>query len=758
MQKIDTSYRRSLHEVVDIIPQEVIEKGNRKKSWKYGYNGEYDVVIISKDGTIGEIISIEGLAIALPSAPKKIRFEDLPIKDQKWQRYKVPQDLMYFDKLYKDEENIEVKINEIHKKHEGFIKADFQRKFNGDWFMNNGVPIYITGNHYFFLQHYKLTDSNTYAHFRMPQRDYFIFVEACFADHRSLGVLLLKSRRSAFSTSSGSIVLNKSITFRNGFFPIVSKKDEDAQDFFKKHIVKTFLNLPKHLQPQRTGEAVPKKELVFSSPQRKLTTKNKSITSDFGLDTQIEYRSTTIDTYDGVKVVISINDEVGKFKGGLDINDYWEQAHKMCHLVGSEVVGKALCGSTANPPNKGGKNYEEFYKNSKLSTRDKTGMTNTGLYAIFIPADYSTMGFFDEYGYPIYDTPKQPIKNELGKMVEIGVKEFLDLKEASCGDNLKKLNARKRNNPRTDTDPFLDEDATNMYATTGMVNHNNFLKEFQTTPKYKSQVFRFDLYYKPLPNNPHNVEIKHTDKGRFVASWLPAKEFRNDHRIVDGKLYPKNGHLGALGADPYQADRPKYGGGSKMGLVGITTKNPTYLLEHERSKTFLFYNHRPNTVEEAEEDVIKLLLYLSMPILPETNKDGLVKTLHKRGLRKFVLEDPLKKKKELSEQGKKYGGIYTSTNNRGKQEQYLETYILENVPEVVDENKIKVPFPELNEMAMEYTDSTRTKLDGVVAWQLACLGVSVENNKKERTLGNNPIQQDIAIEESIIDLFKMKDN
>lgn len=755
MQKIDTSYRRSLHEVVDIIPQEVIEKRNRKKSWDYGYNKEYDMVVISKDGTIGEIISIEGLAIALPSAPKKIRFEDLPIKDQKWQRYKVPQDLMYFDKLYKDEENIEVKINEIHRKHEGFIKADFQRKFNGDWFMNNGVPIYITGNHYFFLQHYKLTDSNTYAHFRMPQRDYFIFVEACFADERSVGVLLLKSRRSSFTVSACSISMNKSITIRNGYFPLVSKKEKDSKKMFIRHFVKPFLNLPKHLQPQRTGEVNPKSEIVFSSPQKKLTTNNKTVSSYEGLDTTIEYLPTTIAAYDGARPIYSINDEIGKFD--ICLLEFWGQ-HELCHIVGSEVVGKAICGSTANPPNKGGKKFEEFYKNSKLSTRDRTGRTNTGLYAIFIPADYSTMGFFDEYGYPIYGNPKEPIKNEIGKMVSIGSKEYLDLQEASCGGNLNKLNSQKRNNPRTDTDPFLDEDATNMYATTGMVNHNNFLKEFQTTPKYKSQVFRFDLYYKPLPNNPHNVEIKHTDKGRFVASWLPAKEFRNDHRIVDGKLYPKNGHLGALGADPYQADRPKHGGGSKMGLVGITTKNPTYLLEHERSKTFLFYNHRPDTVEEAEEDVIKLLLYLSMPILPETNKDSLVKKLYERGLRKFVLEDPLKKKKELSHAGIKYGGIYTSTNNRGKQEQYLETYIIENAPEAVDENKIKVPFPELNEMAMEYTDSTRTKLDGVVAWQLACLGVSVENNKKERTLGNNPIQQEIQAEESILELFKMNDN
>ena len=46
-----------MHEVLqDVVPQSVIDKGNRNKSWKYGYNEEYDFVCISKDGTLGNII------------------------------------------------------------------------------------------------------------------------------------------------------------------------------------------------------------------------------------------------------------------------------------------------------------------------------------------------------------------------------------------------------------------------------------------------------------------------------------------------------------------------------------------------------------------------------------------------------------------------------------------------------------------------------------------------------------------------------
>ena len=734
MQKTDRSYRRSISRVVENhIPEDVIKKNNSSKSWKYGYNEEYDMVVISKDGTVGSVVEINELLIALPQKPKKVRFSEFGCKEQKWSRYQVPNELRFFDKYFKDEKNIEHKIKEVFNRHKQFIDEDISRKFNGDWFMNDGEAVYITGYYYFFLQHYKLTDMRRYPDFRMPQRDYFIFVEACFADERCLGSLLLKSRRSSFSTSSGSIDLCKSITYRNGFFPIVSKKDTDAKTLFTNHIVKPFLALPKHLQPLRSGEVMPKSELVFSSPKKKLTTLNKSDVSDDGLDTLITFYATTVDAYDGTQVTISINDEIGKMKGNLDINEYWDQSHKMCHIVGSKVVGKALCGSTANPPNKGGKNYERFYDNSKISTRDKTGFTKTGLYAIFIPADYTTMGYFDEWGYPVYDNPPNPIKNELGETITIGVKEFLDNQEVACGDDIQKLNAQKRNNPRVDSDAFLDEEATNMYATTGMVNTINFLKAHKDSPDVKASVFRFDLYYKDKDNAI--VEMKRNSKGRFIAVGnLPIPvELRNQHKNKNGKKAPSNGHLAVFGCDPYQADRTKYNNGSKQGFVGVTTDDYN-LAEHQKNQTFVYYDYRPNTRDEAEEDVIMACLYFSIPVLPEINKKSLVVKMYERGLRNFVLNNPLKLKRELTPDEEKYGGAVSSNsgNSLPEQESALETYIQENFHEHIEStHEIKSPFLLLNEKAASYTREKRGSLDSVVAWQLACVAASRKGKKRE---------------------------
>ena len=65
--------QNSLYRVVkDYIPAKKIARYNKLKKWSYGYNKDYDVVIISNNGTIGDIICISGLYIALPSAPDKV--------------------------------------------------------------------------------------------------------------------------------------------------------------------------------------------------------------------------------------------------------------------------------------------------------------------------------------------------------------------------------------------------------------------------------------------------------------------------------------------------------------------------------------------------------------------------------------------------------------------------------------------------------------------------------------------------------------
>ena len=64
-------YKQSLVEVIEPVKKTTISRLNKGKKWKYGYDKEHDIIVISKTGQIGEILEIENLRIALPKVPVK---------------------------------------------------------------------------------------------------------------------------------------------------------------------------------------------------------------------------------------------------------------------------------------------------------------------------------------------------------------------------------------------------------------------------------------------------------------------------------------------------------------------------------------------------------------------------------------------------------------------------------------------------------------------------------------------------------------
>jgi hypothetical protein len=71
--------------------ENVLKKKNKAKSWEYGYDDKYDIVVISKDGTIGDIYNIIGLLVALPAEPDKMHARGKKEHEQYWQPFEYPQ-------------------------------------------------------------------------------------------------------------------------------------------------------------------------------------------------------------------------------------------------------------------------------------------------------------------------------------------------------------------------------------------------------------------------------------------------------------------------------------------------------------------------------------------------------------------------------------------------------------------------------------------------------------------------------------------
>ena len=49
------SYEQTLYKIVEPIKKTTISRLNKSKKWKYGYNKEHDIVVISKTGRIGQV-------------------------------------------------------------------------------------------------------------------------------------------------------------------------------------------------------------------------------------------------------------------------------------------------------------------------------------------------------------------------------------------------------------------------------------------------------------------------------------------------------------------------------------------------------------------------------------------------------------------------------------------------------------------------------------------------------------------------------
>jgi hypothetical protein len=279
-------YKQTLVNIIDDhIKPHVLKRMNKGKKWEYGYNETHDIVVISKSGQIGEIYEIQNLKIALP-----IEFDVVKFKDNKWQYTDYPKELSRFKSVFDWNEA----PDEFKNKWFDYIDTEFTRREDGFWFVNNNKPTYITGSHYNYLQWSKIDIGK--PDFRESNRLFFIFWEACKADHRSYGMCYLKNRRSGFSFMSSAETVNLATLSSDSRFGILSKTGPDAKKMFTDKVVPISVNYPFFFKPIQDGMDRPKTELAYRVPASKFTRKkldsNNKVEEITGLDTTIDWKNT----------------------------------------------------------------------------------------------------------------------------------------------------------------------------------------------------------------------------------------------------------------------------------------------------------------------------------------------------------------------------------------------------------------------------------------------------------------------------------
>ena len=709
-----------LCKVINPIKTNTIKRLNKSKKWKYGYNKEHDVVVISKTGVIGEIYEIQNLKIALPKQPKKIhRFSN-----NKWEVTNIYKDLKKIKTIFEWRNY----PDNFKNKYIDYIEQEFSKRENGFWFYNKNKPTYITGTHYMYLQWSKIDVGN--PHFREANRLFYIFWEACKADQRCYGMCYLKNRRSGFSFMASGETVNMATISSDARFGILSKSGPDAKKMFTDKVVPISVNYPFFFKPIQDGMDRPKTELAYRVPASKLTRKNITSTEKTeeltGLDTTIDWKNTGDNSYDGEKLKLLVHDESGKWEKPNNILNNW-RVTKTTLRLGSKIIGKCMMGSTCNALDKGGDNFKKIYYNSDVTKRNKNGQTRSGLYSFFIPMEWNYEGFIDEHGIPVFNTPSEDVYDSYGDIIDVGVIDHWQNEADGLRNDQDALNEFYRQFPRTEEHAFRDETKNSIFNLVKIYEQIDYNEENKKPIKGN---FQWDNGIKDT-----NVRfVPDMQNGRFNISWIPSVNLQNNFILKNGNKYPGNEHIGAFGCDSYDISGTVDGQGSKGALHGLTK----FSMEDAPPNTFfLEYVARPQTAEIFFEDVLMALVFYGMPLLAENNKPRLLYYLKRRGYRGYSMNRPDKLWNKLSVTEKEIGGIPNSSEDIKQAhaaaiESYISQYVGSNEGDYKDHINFNVT---LNDWA-KFDINNRTKFDASISSGLAIMACNrnLYTPKQERSV------------------------
>ena len=712
-------YEQTLFEVIEPIKINTLKRHNKARRWKYGYDKENDIVVISKTGQIGDVYSIQNLKIALPPMPTKITKGE-----NKWFKREYPKELNRIKTIF-DWKNYP---EEFKDQWEPYIDEEFKRRDEGHWFYNKNKPTYITGTHYMYLQWSKIDVGA--PEFREANRLFFIFWEACKADSRCYGMCYLKNRRSGFSFMASSEAVNMATISSDSRFGILSKSGADAKKMFTDKVVPISVNYPFFFKPIQDGMDRPKTELAYRVPASKLT--RKSIQSGQtreelqGLDTTIDWKNTGDNSYDGEKLKLLVHDESGKWERPDNILNNW-RVTKTTLRLGSRVIGKCMMGSTSNALDKGGENFKKLYYDSDVTKRNANGQTRSGLYSLFIPMEWNYEGFIDSFGNPVFDTPKKPIEGPYGDLIEVGVIDHWNNEVDGLKGDQDALNEMYRQFPRTEEHAFRDETQNSIFNLAKIYEQIDYNDDIYSSAGVTQGSFSWANGIKDS-----SVIFTPNQNGRFKVSWVPPTNLQN--RVIEkrGVLYPGNEHVGAFGCDSYDISGTTDGQGSKGALHGLTKFS---MEEAPANMFFLEYIARPQTAEMFFEDVLMALHFYGMPILAENNKPRLLYYLKRRGYRKFSINRPDKTFNKLSTAEKEIGGMPNSSEDiKQAHAAAIESYIQKYVG-LTDEGTYGQMYfnGTLNDWA-KFDLNKRTKFDAAISSGLAIMACNrhLYSPKQER--------------------------
>lgn len=541
-------------------------------------------------------MNIGDFIYTLPPKPadNKIIGYNLPKKEQKWRRYEP--DIDEFEAWDKSDQI-------------AFIQGELKKREEGVWFFNNGTPEYLTGQHYFYLNWWRI-DSG-YPQWREADRDLFYVWDLCVKDDDCFGLCLMGGRRMGKTYMGSSILyeyVSKHEVSRAG---IQSKTKIDAKHIFDK-IVFAWKNMPYYMKPTDSGDTAPKKSLRFEEPGRRSNAGEKKKYKKV-LNSSIDFEGAVETAYDGSKIQRYYLDECGKTVE-MNVEDTWNIV-KECMVTGSNIIGKALLTTTVEEmEKKGGHNFKKIWDASDQKNKKIAGRTESGLYRYFRPSYHGFDGYIDEYGYS---------KKEEAKVY------LLSRRENLSGNALE---AERRKYPMTEEDSFRTTKGMSIFDLNKIYDQIEFNNTLPLTTWIKG-----DFVMDP---KEHKVKFHVKENGRFTVlrDELLSNENANKFGLNEyGYQYPKNKDKYVIGVDPFDHDTTADYRASDGAAYCFKLFNP---LDPTSGKPVSEYCNRPEKADIFFEDMLNQAIFFGCEVLCENQKIGMIQHFRRNGFEKYLMKRP----------------------------------------------------------------------------------------------------------------------
>lgn len=600
-----------------------------------------------------------------------------------------------------------------------FIKEENRRRHEGLFFYNGYKLEYITGDHYMFLQYWKIPvetegrDRTSNPNFTDMNRDFHYCAQKIKRHRTILGMLFLGGRRTGKTAMSQSIGFWDTTAYEDSRFAIQSKNDPDAKKVFNK-LVASWKRLPVFLKPLDTEETDVKSVLSFSEPKQRGVSVKERINRKY-LNSEIFRVNSKDEALDGDRANFYYCDEIGKCGKGIDPYERW-LISSLCLTSNGRKTGFSLNTTTVEDMEKySSDKVMDMWNESPVKKEEHEGKiiytSDTRLARLFFPAYYGYYGenkkgenIIDEWGYTNIERGRKHFEEEV----------FGSLKGHS-------LMSKRRKHPMTIDDCFAVNDMRNMYPQDKIMEQKIHNESFVKSPYRRGNFYWID------GEKFGEVGFHDDPNGLWLLGWSPPEEYRNKKERVDDTWRPMFNFC-RTGSDPYSHqvvvdDQAKSKGAAitmLKSMPGVKMNNAVVCL----------YLARPESPTKFCEHMLMQSIYFSSPHLSENNKDLVNEYFRDNGFAGYLMQNPIEK--DLAKRKKGQHGInMTSEYNRENLMDSTLAYLVEYCGFSKKRDSYGfIPFNILLDDLRRFETNNWTKYDLSVAFGIALIAMKERSERK----------------------------